>query len=304
MIRPGFIGIAIGTFLLCATGWAQAISPTELFEKVRSAYGSLQTYKAEGTISTDANTGGMSVKSEISFSIRLRKPNLYLISWTQKMGMPGMSHSGAVWSDGTQAYLYMMNAYSKMTSDEMALAAATGVSGGAAFTIPALFMPWLMNASDQFSRLNDLKIETGEKVGDDDCYVVSGASAGSRKETFWISKSRYLILKYSRSFESPEGGRVAPELNDEQLEASIKAMGQQVTEENKQKMRAMLKQSAEILNKSQLKGWSTELHTGISSPEISKQDVTFKLPDGAVLKESLFDGIMGGATDAAKHPKQ
>jgi len=304
MTRTRFLGIAIGIFVLGGTALAQEISPTELFEKVRGAYGSLQTYKAEGTISTAMNTGGMAVKTEISFSIRLRKPNLYLISWTQNMEMPGMSHSGAVWSDGTQPYLYMMNAYSKMASDEIALAAATGISGGAAFTIPALFMPWLINASDQFSRLNDPKIETGEKVGDDDCYVVSRASAGSRKETLWISKSRHLILKYSRSFESPEGGRAAPELNDEQLEESIKAMGQQVTKESKQRMRALLKQSAEVLAKTQMKGWSTEIHTGVSSPDISRQDVTFNLPDGAVLKESLFEGIMGGATDAAKHPKQ
>ena len=69
-------------------------------------------------------------------------------------------------------------------------------------------------------------------------------------------------------------------------------------------MRAILKQSAEVLAKTQMKGWSTELHTGISSPDISTQDVTFKLPNGAVLKESFFDGVTGGATDAAKHPKQ
>jgi hypothetical protein len=109
-------------------------------------------------------------------------------------------------------------------------------------------------------------------------------------------------VKYARSLEAPEGGRAAaPELNDEQLEASVKATGQQVTEEDKQKMRAMLKQCAEIQTK--VKGWSTELHTGISSPDISTQEVTFNLPNGAVFKESLFDGIMGGAADAAKRPK-
>ena len=85
----------------------------------------------------------MKMNTETSFSILLKKPNLYLISWTQKnMPMAGMTQGGAVWSDGTQPYLYMgvMNAYSKMGSDEMALASATGISGGAANTIPSLFL--------------------------------------------------------------------------------------------------------------------------------------------------------------------
>ncbi len=65
----------------------------------------MDTYKADGTIISDIDTGGTKMNTETSFSIILKKPNLYVISWTQKM--PGMSMSGAVWSDGTQPYLYM-----------------------------------------------------------------------------------------------------------------------------------------------------------------------------------------------------
>ena len=110
--------------MLGAHGCAEDITPSEIFEKVRTAYKSMETYKAEGSITSDIDTTGMKRKTEASFSILLKRPNLYLIFWTYKnSAVPGMVQSGAVWRDGTQPYLYMemMNAYSKMASDEHAL---------------------------------------------------------------------------------------------------------------------------------------------------------------------------------------
>ena len=99
-------------------------------------YQSLATYKTHGTVVADIG----STKINTDFNIILQKPNLYLISWTQNtsMGTGGMTQSGAVWSDGTQPYLYMgvEGSYAKMKSDEMALSGATGISGGAAFYYP------------------------------------------------------------------------------------------------------------------------------------------------------------------------
>jgi hypothetical protein len=141
MKRAGIIGAFIAVVILGPSTPAQEITARQIFEKVKNAYASLETYQDEGTVSADLDSPGRRAKMETSFSIRVKKPNLYLISWTQSMGMPGMSQSGAVWSDGTQPYLYMANSYSKMTGDKIALAAATGISGGAAFTIPALFLP-------------------------------------------------------------------------------------------------------------------------------------------------------------------
>ena len=112
----------------------------DVLKKVAEKYRTMETYKAEGTIHMDADAAGRKLQLETSFTMLLKKPNLYLISWTQT-GI--VRQSGTVWSDGTQPYLYMgaTNAYAKMDSDEMALAGATGISGGAAFTIPSMFLP-------------------------------------------------------------------------------------------------------------------------------------------------------------------
>src|SRR6266404_3502832 len=132
-------------FAVTLTGtlcFGEETDPGEILKKVIATYDSLAAYSSEGTIVSDADTAAGKMKIESSFSIKLKKPNLYLIQWDQKNSMmPAMSQAGAVWNQGAQPYLYMgvTKAYSKMTTDEMALASATGISGGAAFTIPSLF---------------------------------------------------------------------------------------------------------------------------------------------------------------------
>jgi hypothetical protein len=290
------IALAITLLMLGTNSFGSDLSPNKILKKVEEKYKSMESYKSDGTITSDIDSGGKKMQIVTSFSILLKKPNLYLISWTQEnMPMPGMVQSGAVWSDGTQPYLYMsvMNAYSKMSSDKIALGGATGISGGAASTIPSLFLSAIKEQPTPFSRLRDPKIEKTEKVGKDNCYVISGPSTISKKETFWISKTNYVIRKYYRSFEAPSGGRQMPEITDEQLEEAIKGMGEEVTEESKKNARATLAKSQKMLTTVTMTGSSTELHEGILSPLLTKSDFKYALPEGAVLKDSLFGGNKG-----------
>jgi len=142
MTKTKMIMIAVGIIMLATNVVAEDITPDEIFEKVKAAYESMQTYQSNGVIISEIDAGGRQMNTETTFSILLKKPNLYLISWTQKnRSMLDMVQSGAVWSDGSQPYLYMgmINAYSAIESDEMALGGATGISGGATLTVPALF---------------------------------------------------------------------------------------------------------------------------------------------------------------------
>ena len=293
MPKGNIIAIVFSIIWLPTNVSAQDVTPGEIIKEVTAAYESLQTYKAAGIIVVDMDTGSMKTSTETSFSILLKKPNLYLVSWTQNMPMAGMEQKGAVWSDGSQPFLYMgiMKAYSKMNSDELALASATGISGGAAFTIPSLFFK---GRSAPFSRLKDPKMEKAEHVGDEDCYVISGASIAAKKETFWISKSNHLIVKFARSLEPTDENALRSAMTDEQLDEAIKGMGQKVTAESRRNMREMMNRSQALLKNMKITGLSTETHVTISSPELSKTDFQFVLPNDAVMKDSLFDNILGG----------
>jgi outer membrane lipoprotein-sorting protein len=295
MMKTRFLLNAAGMVVLAGGALAGDITPGEIFQRTEAAYASMQTYQSDGTASSDMDSGGSKMQMETSFTILLKKPNLYRITWTQK-GMMGMTQSGAVWSDGSQPYLYMgiMNAYSKMSSDQIALSGATGISGGAAFTIPSLFLASFNVPSNHFARLQNPRIEKTEKIGDDDCYVISGPSKISKNETFWISKSNYLIRKYSRSLEPPEGGRQMPEMTDEDMAKAMKAMGLEVNDETKKNMRDMMEKSKAALNTAALKGSMTEVQAHVSSPALTAKDFQFTPPADAVLKDSLFGGLLGG----------
>lgn len=294
-----FFGVLAGIAVLGTNAFADDVTPAQVFEKVAAKYKAMQTYRAEGSIVNDIDALGRTMKMETSFSIILKKPNQYLITWTTTMVRSGMMQSGAAWSDGTQPYLYMhvgpMNAYSKMLNDESALASATGISNGATFTIPSLFLSVFKKPETPFARLRDPKIERSENVGDEECYVISGSSTTSKGETFWISKSRNLILKYCCSLESPQGGVAVPAITDNEIEKAIKDLGQEVTEQAKKKVREMMEKAGSKVMATKLKGMSTETQTKISSPELEAKNFQYVLPAGAVLKKSVFGGMLDGS---------
>jgi hypothetical protein len=79
----------------------------------------------------------------------------------------------------------------KQASREMAVGGATGISGGAAATIPGTFFK--MNWGNQLGGLaSSEKRQADEKVGDADCYVFTSELKGTTK-TLWIGKQDFLI---------------------------------------------------------------------------------------------------------------
>lgn len=100
--------------------------------------------------------------------------------------------------------------------------------------------------------------------------------------------------------EAPEGGRELPtKMTDKQLEAIIKESGQEVTEQSVKQMREMMDNAEKMMNTNQVKGFSLETHTEISSPDLKAEDFQFTPPEGTKLKNSIFDGIQlpGSETD-------
>ena len=132
--------------------------------------------------------------------------------------------------------------------------------------------------------------------------MVTAASAVSRKETLWISKSTHLIKKLERSVEPPEGGVTVPKLTDAEIDEAIKAMGQTVSEESRNKMRTMMSYGENMLKTAKPKGSIAETHVAMTSPELNEADFHFAIPDGAVLKESLFSTLLDGGSTPGRGP--
>ena len=83
-------------------------------------------------------------------------------------------------------------------------------------------------------------------------------------------------------------------MTDKQLDEAVRVMGMKVTKENKKNMRARMAQARGLFKKTKIRGTLTELYKKISTPVLKKEDFVFAPPKDAVLKESLFGGLLGG----------
>jgi outer membrane lipoprotein-sorting protein len=185
--------VACGAALLAVScrQAADVLLPGEIFKRAQEKYASLTSYSDEGK--SVGHFNGATITT--SFAIRLARPNFYRIKWEQSTE----STAGAtknkpqeVWSAGQGDFLDMLgNGGQKQASQELALAGATGISGGAAATIPGTFFN--MNWGDQLGGLAaNRKQLAGEKVGDVDCYVFTRELNGA-VNTLWIGKQDFLI---------------------------------------------------------------------------------------------------------------
>ena len=166
------------------------LSQAEIFTKARETYAALGSYSDQGM--TVANVNGITVTT--TFTTKLARPNFYRISWqgtTASLYSTTTRKPQSVWSAGDGDFLDMGAGPKKQQSLEMALSGATGISGGAAATIPSPFFN--VNWGNRLGGMaSQAKQQADEKVGDADCYVFTDESKG-RTSTLWIGKTDFLI---------------------------------------------------------------------------------------------------------------
>jgi hypothetical protein len=259
--------LILGTNAFCSDS-----SPSDILKKVADTYKTMKTYKVEGILTKNIEHkkgGSIRKAAEYSFSILLKKPNLYLITWTQTNAPSDKVRSYAVWSDGTQPYLYTSfpnHRYCKLASDEIAINYVEDMRSSFNINskVPSLFLQLFKEYDAPFFWLRDEKLEKDEKIGEEDCYVISGTSATSKRVTIWVSKTSYLVRKYYF------------------LTDLLKILNQ------KAEITSKLKKLFEEDIKSRTTTDSyTEVHAEISSPELNKDDFKFVLPEGSVLRDEV-----------------
>jgi outer membrane lipoprotein-sorting protein len=165
------------------------LSPDEIFKKAQQKYAALTSYSDEGKTVSSLNGSILTT----TFSIKLARPNLYRVAWEQSSDSPFSMKPKpeAVWCAGAENFLDMGAGARKIENQNMALGGATGISGGAAATIPSAFFKTMWG--NQLMALASGKTrQTDEKVGDSDCYVFTSGSKG-RTTKLWIGKQDFLI---------------------------------------------------------------------------------------------------------------
>jgi hypothetical protein len=283
-IGVGVVALLAGgaaTVAVSQTGGGNTLTPQKIAKQSQAAYAALSSYSDSGKITDEA--GGQIIPT--TFNIRLQRPNLYRIEWTQTTAY--FTNGGTVWSAGSGDLMVMKHGNynappAKYRDMESVLSAASGVSGGASSTVPGTFFQqnWGDFLKVLASGRSQLVQQKDEIISGVDCYVVSSSmdsaelpnqgklpdnagKIGKRTTTLWIGKQDYLIHQAQTIVEG--ASFTLPAMSDATIKRMLEGQKKEATSENMAAMRKQL----EAVNKkvqSSIEGGkiiSTQAHENI-----------------------------------------
>lgn len=171
----------------------QEFKAQDVLDRMAKAYESCKSYHDSGVVKTVFIVAGFKRAEEKPFTTAFVRPNRFRFEYTEKVF--NSEHRYIVWSNGkaVQTWWDIKPEVEKEKSLSLALAGATGVSGGSAHTIPALLLPneiegrTLMDLTEA-KRIDDAKLD---KVK---CFRIEGKFADS-PITLWIDQKNFLVRR-------------------------------------------------------------------------------------------------------------
>ncbi|HWM92522.1 MAG TPA: hypothetical protein VN493_17285 [Thermoanaerobaculia bacterium] len=268
---------------------AHASGAAEILRRMLTRYEEMETYSSGvRTVHELTDSAGKVNRYETAGSVRLTKPAYYRITWVWQPS-DGSPQEGDLWSSGQGPRLRLRDRYYKMPDDVMAFASATGVSQGAAHTIPSLFFPFLQGQR-VLGNLADLRLLRSEEVDGEPCYVLAGTSPTSGEMVLWISEARLLLLRQSYSVRPSEISLPSP--GDDEIADEIRRSGGEATEESIQAMKSVLEMARGLVKAG---GWSSQITETYSAiridTELETRDFAVAIPEGAVLLDSPWADV-------------
>jgi outer membrane lipoprotein-sorting protein len=190
----------------------------EVLDRMAKVYAGSNSYRDAGVVKpvfVEA-TGNRTV--EKPFKTAFVRPDRFRFEYTEKQG--GRENRYIVWRKGkdVQTWWDVKPGVEKPGSLGLALAGATGVSGAAAHTVPALLLPKEVGGR-RLTDLTEVKRAEDAKLDKIDCFRIEGKFADS-PTTLWIDKKKFLVRRIDSKkkfdkFSTEETTTYDPVINDE-----------------------------------------------------------------------------------------
>ena len=181
-------------------GARQDFSAREILARMARAYAECDSYLDEGVVTTVFIDDDRTWTTERPFSTALVRPDRFRFEYSERE--PGFLRlEYIVWRDGREvrSWFHATPGVEEVSSLSLALAGATGVSGGSAHTIPHLLMPDQLGGSS-LAYLRDPELLETTDLDGFECYRIRSVSADS-PEVLWIDKSSYLVRRIDEATE-------------------------------------------------------------------------------------------------------
>lgn len=213
-----FFALSMTCLVGCGSGIvANDPKAMQVIAQMEKVYSECRSYSDFGSVTTVFHSGTRNKTEVKRFSTAMVRPRQFRFEFSEQQNVESRY---IVWRDGNDVRTWWdLDKQSKREhSLGMALAGATGVSGGSAHTIPSLLMP----AEIGGRRLTDLeaaKLGHNQMIDGHACFTVEATYAGD-PITIWIDEQTYLVRRIDstslfNNFRTTESTVYDPIVNEE-----------------------------------------------------------------------------------------
>ena len=221
MRRLSAVVVMLFLFAGAAHSQDESASARQIMDQAISTYASCDSYLDEGEVRTLFLTPRGKRTEVKPFSTAFVRPTDFRFEFRDRVGDGEEDWTRyIVWRSSEAVKTWWTIRPGVKTAEDLplALAGATGVSGGSAAVIPSLLLPEMSGM--RYTSLTGLKLLGEEKVNGSDAYKIEGQDRGGRTLTFWIDKASLLIVQlYERTkfpdFETEQTTIYKPRVNVE-----------------------------------------------------------------------------------------
>ena len=170
-----------------------ALTAKQILGRMAKAYATCKSYRDSGTVKTDFIEANGTRTVELPFTTAFVRPDRFRFEYRDKQ-VDNEEICYVVWRRGknVQTWWDIKPGVETPNSLGLALAGATGVSGGSAHTIPALLLP--EEVGGRLTEITDAKRIDDAKLGKAYCFRMQG-TYGASPLTLWIDKKTSLVRR-------------------------------------------------------------------------------------------------------------
>jgi outer membrane lipoprotein-sorting protein len=187
---------------------SETMDAQTILKKTKMTYAKCTTYSDTGLVSTTFLEPESSRVSDKPFSTAFVREGGFRFEYSGKHPFPlAQANRYIIWTDGTTVRTWwdIRPGIEDKESLAMALAGATGVSGGSANTVPSLLMPAHASGALITDLMKPRLLESDTQEGSD-CFRIEGEQPFGDNDTIvlWIDQKNYLIRRIDTSHTFPD----------------------------------------------------------------------------------------------------
>jgi outer membrane lipoprotein-sorting protein len=203
----------------------QVLTPEQILLQTTKAYAGSKSYRDSGTSKSSSPFGNMgTLSTEGQFTTAFVRPDNFRWEFKGKMTRP---HRGEyisreihfiVWRRGADTYQYRSTrkVIEKTQSLAMAVAGATGFSGGLSTITADMLLPDESIGLPKITDFKEVKRLGDAKVGETDCFCIQGKMADT-STTVWIDKQTFLIRRLNWNWDGRKHTTIWKPAIDEEI---------------------------------------------------------------------------------------